>query len=244
MANANGLIFSPADANPAYPGAIFNNGDSRAAYEHFRSASGRFLDFGNYRYTTGSGKSRSTHTWGFMALQLDRSLPHMVLDSRSNNTLFGMSNLPATFSKDQVLSLEGDFNNYFTLYCPKEYERDALYVFTPDLMARCIDNAAPFDIEIVDKWMFVYSAMPFDMSQGAIYERLFGIVDTVGAKTLTQTDRYSDERVANFTANVVAPQGARLKRGVSGAAIVIGVLVLGFWIVPQVVGFILAMSGR
>ena len=244
LAKANGLIFSPVDPNPAYPGAIFSSGDSRAAYEHFRSASGRFLDFGNYRYTTGSGKSRSTHTWGFMALQLDRSLPHMVLDSRSNNTLFGMSNLPATFSKDQVLSLEGDFNNYFTLYCPKEYERDALYVFTPDLMARCIDHAAPFDIEIVDRWMFVYSAMPFDMSHGAIYERLFGIVDTVGAKTLTQTDRYSDERTANFTANIVAPQGARLKRGVSGVAIVIGVLVLGFWIVPQVVAFILAMSGR
>ena len=168
----------------------------------------------------------------------------MVLDSRANNGLFGTSNLPAAFSKDQVLSLEGDFNNYFTLYCPKQYERDALYVFTPDLMARCVDNAAPFDIEIVDKWMFVYSAIPFDMSNGAIYQRLFGIVDTVGAKTLTQTDRYSDERIANFTANVVAPQGARLKRGFSGVAIVLGVIVLGFWIIPQIIAFGVALSGR
>ena len=242
FAKANGLIFSPVDPNPNYPGAIFGSGHSRAAYEHFRSASDRYLDFGNYRYTTGSGKNQSTHTWGFMALQLDRALPHMVLDSQANNFLG--SNLPATFSKDQVLSLEGDFDRYFTLYCPKEYERDALYVFTPDLMALCIDNAAPFDIEIVDKWMFVYSAAPFDMSTGPIYQRLFGIVDTVGAKTLTQTDRYSDERVANFTANYVAPQGARLKRGVPVAAIVVGVIVLGFWIIPQIVAFTVALSGR
>ena len=242
FAKANGLIFSPADPNPQYPGAIFGQGRSRAAYEHFRSASGRYLNFGNYRYTTGSGKNSTTHTWGFMALELDRALPHMVLDSQANN--FIGSNLPATFSKDQVLSLEGDFDRYFTLYCPKEYERDALYVFTPDLMALCIDNAAPFDIEIVDKWMFVYSASPFDMSTGHIYQRLFGIVDTVGAKTLTQTDRYSDERVANFTANFVAPQGARLKRGVPVAAIVVGVIVLGFWIIPQIAAFALAMSGR
>ena len=243
FAKANGLIFSPADANPQYPGSIFGLGRARSAYEHFRSASDRFLDFGNYRYTTGSGKNSTTHTWGFMALQLDRALPHMVLDSKANNGLFG-SNLPAAFTKDQVLSLEGDFDNYFTLYCPKQYERDALYVFTPDLMALCIDNAAPFDIEIVDKWMFVYSAAPFDMSTGPIYQRLFGIVDTVGAKTLTQTDRYSDERVASFTANSVAPQGARLRRGVPVAAIIIGAIVLGFWIIPQVVGFVLAMSGR
>ncbi len=244
FAKANGLVFSPADANPQYPGAIFGHGRARSAYEHFRSASERFLDFGNYRYTTGSGKNSTTHTWGFMALQLDRSLPHMVLDARANNGLFGGTNLPATFTKDQVLSLEGDFNNFFTLYCPKQYERDALYVFTPDLMALCIDNAAPFDIEIVDQWMFVYSASPFDMSYGGIYERLFGIVDTVGAKTLTQTDRYSDERIANFTANVVAPQGARLKRGVPIAAIVLGAVVLAFWIVPQLATFIFAMSGR
>jgi hypothetical protein len=241
FAKANGLIFSPADPNPQYPGAIFGLGRARSAYEHFRSASGRFLDFGNYKYTTGSGKNSTTHTWGFMALELDRALPHMVLDSLANN--FIGTNLPATFTKDQVLSLEGDFNRYFTLYCPKQYERDALYVFTPDLMALCIDNAAPFDIEIVDKWLFVYSAAPFDMSTGSIYQRLFGIVDTIGAKTLSQTDRYSDERVANFTANYVAPQGARLKRGVPVAAIVIGAVVLGFWLIPQIAGFILA-TGR
>lgn len=228
FAQANGFVFSPASPNPAYPGAIFQLGDSRTATEHFRTADGRFLDFGNYRYTTGSGKNRSTHTWGYLAIELDRRLPHMVLDSKANNGLFGGSNLPATFDKDQILSLEGDFDQHFTLYCPKEYERDALYVFTPDLMALLIDHAAPFDVEIVDNWMFVYSATAFPVAQPAVYQRLLRIVETVGTKTLTQTDRYQDDRAATpFAANVVAPGGTRLKRGVSvGAIILIAVTAL------------------
>ena len=230
FARANGFVFSPASASPSYPGAIFQIGDSRKATDHFRTAQGRFLDFGNYQYTTGSGKNRTTRTWGFLAIKLDRRLPHMVLDSKANNGLFGGSNLPATFAKDQVLSLEGDFDRYFTLYCPKEYERDALYVFTPDLMALLIDEASPFDVEIVDDWMFVYSQRPFPAGQPAVYQRLLRIVETVGAKTLTQTDRYQDDRAAQpFAANVVAPEGARLKRTASVGAIVLIVLGALIW---------------
>jgi hypothetical protein len=230
FAAANGLVFSPADANPSYPGAIFSIGDSRKAIDHFRTADGRFIDFGNYQYTTGSGKNRSTRTWGFLALKLDRKLPNMVLDARANNGLFGGTNLPAHFGKEQILSLEGDFNEFFTLYCPKEYERDALYVFTPDLMALLIDNAAPFDVEVVDDWMFVYSNSALPAAQPAVYQRLFRIIETVGAKTLTQTDRYHDDRAAApFTANVVAPQGARLKRTVSVGAVLLTLLFVVIW---------------
>lgn len=229
FARANGMTFSPFDANPSYPGAIFQTGDSRQAIDHLVSSSGRFFDFGNFRYSTGSGKNRSTHTWGFLAFNLDRKLPNMMLDSKANNGFWG-TNLPATFDKSQILSLEGDFDQYFTLYCPKEYERDALYVFTPDLMALLIDEAAPFDVEIVDDWMFVYSSVAFTTGDANLYARLFRIIDTVGAKALTQTDRYVDARIGDFSANVIAPEGARLKRGVSAGAIVLGVVFVALWI--------------
>jgi hypothetical protein len=230
FAQANGFIFSPESPTPGYPGAIFQLGDSRKATEHFRTAEGRFLDFGNYQYSTGSGKNRTTRIWGFLAIELDRKLPHMVLDSKANNGLFGGTNLPAAFDKDQILSLEGDFDQYFTLYCPKAYERDALYVFTPDLMALLIDNAAPFDVEIVDDWMFVYSSSAFPVAQPAVYQRLLRIVETIGTKTLTQTDRYQDDRAAApFAANIVAPEGTRLKRGVSVGAIILIVVAALIW---------------
>ena len=135
-----------------------------------------------------------------------------------------------SFGQEQRLSLEGNFDDYFTLYCPRQYERDALYVFTPDLMALLIDEASPFDVEIVDDWMFVYANVPFQTGDANMYARLFRIIDTVGAKTLTQTDRYVDERVGNFAANIVAPQGARLKRRVSVGAVIVGVVVVCFWL--------------
>lgn len=225
FAEANGLVYEIASPAPDYPGVIFGQGRSRKVSDHFRTVDGRFLDFGNYQYTTGSGKNSTTHRWGFLALHLDRALPHIVLDSRANNGLFGASNLPSDLRRDQVLSLEGDFDRYFTLYCPKQYERDALYVFTPDLMALAIDEAAPFDMEIVDQWLFVYSARPFPLADPYTYQRLLRIVSTVGAKALSQTDRYRDERIGDFSVNLVAPQGQRLRKGVpwAGIAIVVGV---------------------
>ena len=230
FAAANGLRFGSRSSSLSYPGCVFQSGDSRFVFDHFATTSGRFLDFGNYQYSTGSGKSRQVHRWGFLALQLDRQLPNMVLDSKANNGLFGGTNLPQTFKRDQVLSLEGDFDKYFTLYCPQAYEQDALYVFTPDLMALLIDDAAPFDVEIVDNWMFIYSAQPFAELEVLTYERLFNIVRTVGTKTVTQTEEYHDDRVGSAAADIVAPQGQRLRHGTSIGALVFVAALAGFWI--------------
>jgi hypothetical protein len=244
FARANGLAAFPVSADPRYAGSIFGIGSSRASYDRIQSTSGRFLDIGSYRYTTGSGKNRTTHTWGYLAMQLDRRLPQMVLDSKANNGLFGSTNLPKTFSRDQVLSLEGDFDKYFTLYCPREYERDALYVFTPDLMALLVDNAGAFDVEIVDDWLFVYSTTPIDTTDPAQIGRMFQIVDTVGAKTLSQSDNYSDDRVPHAQAaslagpdasrNLIAPQGRRLRTRVSWVSIAVFAVVVIIWFVVPI----------
>lgn len=229
FAAANVLTYSAATRDPQFPGSIFALGRDRTSLDHVFTREGRYLEIGNYRYVTGSGKNQTTHNWGFMALSLDRKLPHMVLDSTANNGLFGGSNLPATFANDQRLSLEGDFDRYFALYAPRDYERDALYVFTPDLMALLIDEAAPFDVEIIDDWMFVYSAKPFVPADPGHFQRLFRIADTVGEKTLTQTDRYADERIGDPAVNLVAPQGARLKRGFSVGSVIVVVVFVAIW---------------
>lgn len=235
FAEANDLGFATNTEVPGYPGAIFGIGSNRTITERFSRSSGPVVDIGDLRYTTGSGKNRRTHNWGYVAIRLDRMLPQMILDAKGNNFL--VTNLPVSFSHNQVLHLEGDFDRYFTLYCPKEYESDALYVFTPDLMARLVDEAALFDVEIVDDWMFLYSGRSFDLADRATLERVFRIIDTVGTKTLDRTERYADSKVggaagaaagskagsalgARMAANVVAPQGRRLKRGLSTSVVV------------------------
>ncbi|GAB3030791.1 hypothetical protein GCM10027052_03890 [Parafrigoribacterium mesophilum] len=222
FARANGLAFLPTGV-PSYPGAIFGRGQARLATDHLVTSAGRYLDLGNYRYSTGSGDDRTVHQWGFLALKLDRVLPHIVLDASANNGIFGASTLPVSFDRAQVLSLEGDFDRYFTLYCPKDYERDALYVFTPDLLVLLIDESRHFDVEIVDDWLFVYSTARFDMTDADTLRRLFRIVDTVGAKTLRQSARYSDERSGGGT---IAPAGRRLRPATPMALILVAVVAL------------------
>ncbi|MBH0055252.1 hypothetical protein I6E74_13855 [Salinibacterium sp. SWN139] len=236
FAEDNDLAFSPKDLGAEYPGLIFGQGGNQSIRDRFRSASGRALDYGNYQYTTGSGKNRRTYDWGFLAFELDRALPHMVLDATRNNQFFGMSNLPQTFAKNQVLTLEGDFNSHFTLYCPREYERDALYIFTPDLMALLIDNVAAYDVEVVDKWLLVYSPKPFDLVDPAQHRRLLGIADTVGTKTVRQSRRYADETIGDYSVNLVAPRGQRLKAGIPAATLVMVALFAAVWGIPFVLG--------
>ncbi|PKI91437.1 hypothetical protein CW368_05745 [Actinomycetales bacterium SN12] len=192
FAQANAMTFRPLVNDPPLPGMIFHRGHSRVASELVRGQNPRFVEFGNYKYTTGAGKNKTTHTWGYVAVKLDVPLPNIVLDALGNNALG--SNLPATFSKDQRLSLEGDFDQHFTLYCPSGYEADALYLFTPDIMARFIDHAAQLDVEIVDDWLFLYMRRPASTTDVNTWAWLFGTVGALMTK-FDQWARWRDDRL-------------------------------------------------
>src|SRR5690606_13950512 len=95
---ANGMTFAAADPEPTYPGAICRNGANRMAIDHFRPVEGRFFDLGNFQYVVSNGKTSTTHTWGFLALHLERRLPHMLLDSVQNNS-WGTAGLAGLFAR-------------------------------------------------------------------------------------------------------------------------------------------------
>lgn len=219
FARDNDLTYLHDEESPDYDGVIFSSGNQRHLYDRFQSND---FEIGNYRYTVQHGKSSTTYKYGYIRIQLQRNVAHMLLDGKSNNTnIFGasFSNLPIAMNKDQTLSLEGDFNEHFTLYAPKEYERDALYIFTPDLMALLIDQVAKFDVEVIDDQLFVYGS-EFHLVDEKVWQRIFAIITNVGQKTISQTDYYADERVGDRTANVVAAEGRRLRRGLSWQMIV------------------------
>lgn len=248
FARANGLTWYAEASAPPLPGMIFSHGHSRKSTDILRGERPRFVEFANYRYTTGSGKNQTTHRWGYVAIRLATPLPHIVLDATGNNGLFG-SNLPQAFDKDQRLSLEGDFDEHFALYCPQGYEQDALYLFTPDIMARFIDHAAQLDVEIVDDWLFLYAKRDLSTLDPNTWAWLFSAVGALLDK-LAQWERWRDDRLTQpaavppgATADTlpfapplgtlrpppgVAAQGRRLKVGISWPAIIIGGLfVLG-----------------
>lgn len=250
FAQANGMSYTERIANPPLPGMIFSLGSGRLATDLVRGTQPRFVEFGNYQYTVKHGKSSTTYRWGYIAVKLDVPLPNIVLDALGNNG-FG-SNLPASFQRAQRLSLEGDFDRHFTLYCPEGYEQDALYLFTPDIMARFIDHAAQLDVEIVDDWMFLYTRRQASTLDPATWAWLFGVVGALMTK-FDQWARWRDDRLraqhrqisdavapgAAASASLpfappaglltpppgVAPQGRRLKRRVTWIPLVIVIFI-------------------
>lgn len=253
FARANGMTWHPGYADPPLPGMIFDIGRDRGTHDLMRREAPRFVEVANYRYETGSGKNKQTHRWGYAALRLDTPLPHIVLDAAGNNGLFGGSNLPVTFGRGQRLSLEGDFDQHFALYCPEGYERDALYLFTPDVMARFIDNAAQLDVEIVDEWLFLYSRRDLSTLDPATWQWVMSTVAALDDK-LAQWARWRDERLtAAPTAGAAAsglPQpvglltpppagvavaGRRLRRGFSWVTVVVALVIGGWWLVSIVI---------
>lgn len=265
FSQANAMTFHPFVADPPLPGMIFHRGDARVGSNLVRGQHPRFVEFGNYRYTTGSGKNRTTHNWGYVAVKLDVPLPNIVLDALGNNSLG--SNLPSTFSKDQRLSLEGDFDQHFTLYCPSGYEADALYLFTPDIMTRFIDHAAQLDVEIVDDWMFLYMRRPVSTTDVSTWAWLFGTVGALMTK-FDQWARWRDDRLRLAQGSGaphplaptgavpaaplpfappagvlrpppgVAPQGRRLRTGFSWVTLVIILVAVGIALLPQLFGVV------
>jgi len=226
FARANGMRFTPQVDGSDEIGMIFDRGHDRTTSELMRLGDGWLdgrVETANYRYsvTTGSGKNRRTrvYRWAYLVIQLDRHLPQLVLDALQNDhRVFGIgtSNLPVSFASTQRLGLEGDFDQYFRLSVPAGYERDAVYVLTPDLMALLIDQAgtgSALDVEIVDDRIYFYAPGHLEYGDPTVWQRLTTIVRTVGAKTLRQTVRYADERVGDRAIDVVASQGRRLRRG-------------------------------
>lgn len=216
-----------------------------------------------------SGSPVSSIDVGYLAIRLPRFLPNMILDAGRNDGLIG-SSLARPPKENQRLSLEGDFDRHFRLYVPKGYERDALYVFTPDLMALLIDETGDLDVEVRDDLLIVMKPGGFAWADPATWQRFDRIRAVVGAKFHDRTDMYVDERVPGAetpasrlaavagtgtgtasapatSANTVAAAGRRLRRKMDRAtAIGIGfgiggvVIAIAAVVVPMI---IMAASG-
>lgn len=252
FAAANGFDYSPTATPPALGTGVWEQVSSGTVRDRVsgpgweagritggsRSAS-RTEQRGGWTVTTSvsvSTPERSVEI-GYLAIALPRRLPQMILDARSNDH-GPFSSLLHRPQGDQMLSLEGDFDRHFRLYVPSGYERDALYVFTPDLMALCIDETGDLDIEIRDDRLIVTKPGGFDLHLIETWNRFAHIRETVGALAWTQTDRYVDERAnppsLTFDGSgvpEVGPGGQRLKerlpRAVWWVAGIFGAVVVG-----------------
>ncbi|MGB3023697.1 MAG: hypothetical protein WBB39_02715 [Candidatus Saccharimonadales bacterium] len=197
---------------PRYRGSLFNQGYDRLIENAYRFVTSvGDVEIGRYNYTGKRDRNGFLHVLCYARIDLPRHLPHMLLDSKKNNLLRYWSAAAADMTKDQVLHLEGNFDNYFTLYAPKEYERDALYVFTPDVMAALIDTVPYADVELVDGHLMIYATKMKNVTSEKNVAALLHIAEVIGKRVGHQADYYADERVSDRATNTIAPKGKRLR---------------------------------
>jgi hypothetical protein len=248
FAEANGFRYIASAPAPDYTGSLFTQAKlNKRVSMVVEQPVERGWSFGVFSWEIQGRNGPVTIPAGYITIPLDRMLPHMALSAKRGGASAGALGLVPLDATPQ--SLEGDFDEWFTLYAPDGYERDALYVFTPDLMALLIDEVSLFDVEVIDDRLYVYSRTGFTSLGPQFFRRLFRIIDVVGAKAQSQADRYVDERVGDKAANVVAPAGRRLRRLSFGwgrtllATLVIGGFVGGVvWLMSQLPGVTAALG--
>jgi len=170
-----------------------------------RTYSKRWIEFGNFEEHYARGDERGTGFGGYIALRLATPLPDILLRSREEATATDLWRpIP---SHTQQLSLEGDFDRYFTLYAPTGYEADALYLFTPDVMANFIDKVSRLDVEILDDWVFLTSHHDLVTTDPAQWAMVMGAAAALTDK-IDRWERWRDDR-PGAVAGSVAPGGVQ-----------------------------------
>ena len=161
--------------------------DRDAVLENPRfTASG--LEFGSLT-TTRPGSP----TWHYLAVTLPAPLPHLVLDSTSNNS--SRSDLPPGFEPLQRISLEREFDRAFVTYAPVDKRADALYVLSPDVMSDLVEYAGDYNVEIVDDTLVFFTSAPTDFTDAQTWIAVQTLIDSVVPRLAQRTQRFVDERL-------------------------------------------------
>lgn len=216
-------------------------GHTAARIMRMQTLTGRSIEWADYEVRRFSRGFTYGHFGGWIAIRLGRSLPHIVLRATDRGTRrFSMGYEP---DAAQRLSLEGDFDEHFELYCPAGYEQDALYLFTPDVMFRAVQGAGGWDIEIVDDTLLLVSPRDVVTTDPERWIEVARTADAFAAK-IDQWERWRDDRVESTDAGLsdglgidagVAPAGRRLRTSwtvfawltlIAMAAFLIGALVI------------------
>lgn len=216
-ARANGLEFDPLPSAVPLVGMIAERARNFLATDVLRPVDPRWPAF--TAATIGPGLARAARQGGILVLELDRRTPHIVVVNRRAR---GHHDLRPRFRGDQRLRLEGNFDRTFSLYCPAGYETDALYIFTPDVMARMLDLASDCHAELVDGYLVLSAGKPWSLGTPRGFAALMTLVVDLGGRVRSQTSRYVDDR-ANATGEIAA-SGRRLRGRLSlGAVLAVGV---------------------
>lgn len=98
------------------------------------------------------------------SLTLPLEMPHIFMrNQQSGNKFIGA--LPRNFDDDQRVSLEGNYQQWFTVYTHRRTRTEALTLLAPNVMATLIDSNLKFDVEFVGNKLYLYTSDYYTTTQ-------------------------------------------------------------------------------
>ena len=168
FATVNGLRYAERENFPDFAGTAF--ADARPLLlRHFRPAEGDDFDYGTVTFPRGQGFLQE-RTWGYLAVRLERSLPHLVLTTT-------LPRLPRRDDFERV-PVARRFAQEFELRCAAGGESEARALFRVPLLVLLAARRGPFDVEVVGD-RFVAYGPPFDVDDPAVHRRMLRITRLV-----------------------------------------------------------------
>jgi hypothetical protein len=172
-------------------------------------------------HSVARGDQRATiqRPFAFIELPLPSSVPHIVLANRRRSIIptLGLGRGAAR------MDLEGEFAKVFRLIVPEGYQQDALYIFTPDLMARVLDLGSGAEIELVSDRLFVYLPAGTRFDRPATMAAALVLAEEFHRRFAARTALYRDDDAGEIAARAgvsVGLRGQRLGgRGISVLAV-------------------------
>lgn len=213
FASANNAKLLLGASAESYSGALFHDGHTREIVMALEVSDDEPMEIGNYRYVTGHGRSARTHTFTYIRIKLDVAVPHIFIDSTSNNHWWYREHA-SQFASNQELKFEGDFSDHFRVLVPDEYGRDATYILTPDVLQALLQFGKEFDFELVDNELCMFKRGQVNLADEMQLKTLFAKAGMFAKAFRKQTKRYTDERMAEQSVKAVAPGGQRLRTAI------------------------------
>lgn len=203
FAKRHGLSFQARTFANDYDGVIFRMGDSHS----FNNLAAGYINnfpvlfynltvFQRKRGLLSSNKETESFDFTVYEITARHPMPQLFLDSKS--TRFGSKRFgPFQLDSSRALKLEGDFNKHFALYIPREYEIEALQIFTPDVMLELIETSKQFELEIIGQQIRLIVVGHIESAQQM--DDMYAHATRIASLFETTFSRFKYQKIGSFT---------------------------------------------
>jgi hypothetical protein len=177
FADSLGYTYSDTGDFASVQGSLFSIGHSQRIYDVISGTDkDRPVRIYLYQYTVGYGRDSHTCNYTIFENTFSGEIPHIVL----HNVSIFLSEDGPNFSGSEHISLEGDFNKYFSLSVEKGFETEAYEIFTPDFMEELIETSKTLGFEFSKNKLYIY--MPKFVGTRAELDSMFALSDKLCTK--------------------------------------------------------------